>query len=84
MSDLEALFNSKFDEAKRPGNFGDIKFDEMDKNLSYHYHEQAAIKNYDSPDVPGYAFPALMEMDIAMNNHFYNRSSGLSHAKRAL
>jgi len=50
-------------------------------SIGFYYARQSAGKE-DEPELPSWNFPALMDLDIAVNRQLYNNRSGLSQELR--
>ena len=73
MSDLEKQFDSKTEHGHPHGKGQDT--------LGYHYLAQSVHKD-ESPELIPYNFPALLELDIAVNRQLHNNRGGVSHELR--
>ena len=73
MSDLEKQFDSKIEQGHPLANGSNT--------LGYHYLSQAAYKD-EAPELIPYNFPALLELDIAVNKRLHYNKGGLSQDLR--
>jgi hypothetical protein len=75
MTDLEKIFDSKIE------NNEGHPLTSSGNTLGYHYMSQSVGKD-DAPELIPSNFPALLELDIAVNRQLHNNKGGLSQALR--